>query len=462
MIAHKSIRIAHKNHLLTSVSYSFFSIFASKNVDHGTLTAVPPAHIDVRRYQYSSDEDSYSMPPKKTKNPKKRKSNGSKGSSKSSPKPPTPVETVDFAAKVQHLEAELASTKKDHEKLLSGASDSMKAEAARSDAIVNLVKAEVKGDLWRTIKFVNDRAQEIKYGKKIYKVLGDYVKGIDRDEFIKLYAVLATTTLNQHRQYVMNRLGGAVVKWVSGGEEEREVPKSEDILKCLKREIKVDDPQEMALFKWYWNEFLPMSTGKESFKECHRHFAVICKAAPLDAPDKIFMTPECEAFAVLTFENFRAKYIAYKSIKQKYPGLKIAPCIFKKGTKIPGDPGTVEVDGKTLRVYGSGKGRWTKADCGQAHFGGWETPGLQRYNELVLLSNAARKTKKCAELEKASLEEVRNDLGITAATHDEHTARPRPASVPDNTGVYCGGFSSDSEAEEGNEEENQEEGEEEE
>jgi len=160
------------------------------------------------------------------------------------------------------------------------------------------------------------------------------------------------------------------------------------------------------------------------------------------------MTPECEAFAVLAFENYRNKWIKYQAYRREYPGLKLMPCKYMKGTSTPGEPGTCEVDGKKLRVYGDGVGKYTKADVGQAKYGGWIRDGLDRYGELKDLSIAARKKKKSHELERLSLDEVREDLGITAATFHEHKAKPKAASVPDNAGVDCGGLTSSEEEEE--------------
>lgn len=381
------------------------------------------------------------MPPTRSSNPKKRKSNGGNSQSNSSDKRNHDVN------KTAELEAALAEAKRQNEKLLVAASASAKADANINDAILMLVRNLIKGDLWREIKFINGDEQQVRFGKKIYKRLGRDVSHIDMDEFVATYAKIAVTTLNQFRQYIMNRLGEAVFVWADIDGNKDEFPKSSDLLKCLKRNINPNKPEEMHLFKWYWDEFLPNSTGSKSFAPHHRHFAEISKAAPLGEPDKIFMTPECEAFAVLTYENYRNKYIAYKAYKAQYPKLKLLPCIYHKGSKTVGKLGTVEESGRFLRVYGGGKGKYTRADVGQCHFGGWEKPGLERYKVLRKLSYAARKTEKCAILESASLAEVRRDLGITAATHSEHIARPRPASVPNNADIDCGGLDSDVEDE---------------
>jgi len=220
------------------------------------------------------------MPKTNKKSSKKRKSSGSVATAKSHDATDQHPSNTEIKENIKKLEAELALAKETNDKLLQNATTNMKAAANMNDAIVALVDDAVKGDLWRTIKFINDELQQKRFGKKIYKCLGKNVQHLDMDEFIATYSGHAVATLNQFRIYITNRLGEAVLSWLGSEDEGAGMPKTEDIVKCLERKIDPKKPEEMAFFRWYWDQFLPMATRGDSFKDCHRHFATISKAAP--------------------------------------------------------------------------------------------------------------------------------------------------------------------------------------
>ena len=333
-------------------------------------------------------------------------------------------------------------------------------KANMNDALKKLIDDSITSQIWRKIKFIRDENQKEKLAIKVWNAMADNPKKnseSDRAIFISKYATYILQELNGKRTYKMQRMSSAVMRLLGIGpnrgaeaaEDDEDdgdggdnmyitdLPTQEEMLKCLKRDIKTDDERMMAVFMWYWDVYLPLSTGsRHEFNPSQRRYATISTCAPQNKPNKPFITPETEAYAVLCFENSYERCLRTSQLKTKFPGMKIVPAKRKMDGTIP-ENDDFELRGNKCYSFGpSSKGKWTLADAGQSEFGGWHKDGLDRYNELRLLAKNARQNPNCKVVEEQSLEQLRQHLQITAPNHDAHLAQGRaqrviPFELPD-------------------------------
>jgi hypothetical protein len=346
------------------------------------------------------------------------------------------------------LERQLAQMKETNAKLTAtvmASNNATNAAKHREDSMNKVMKSTIdvlmKTKIWQRFHFIHNLAQEKYLAKKIWKNL-DQPKKITEDEaelaiFTKTYGGFITQSLNNLRTYKAQRLGTPVLKLMGvgpeSGDEEAEdndanttlittLPNTEQMLKCLRRDIETTDTEMMQIFLWYWDCYLPMAAGQQHFKPCHRRYDIISTCAPEDKPKQPFITPYIEAFSILIWENNREKWEYTAQLKKKFPGLRIVPSKKKSDGERP-TKDCYEVVGDKLRVFGpKSLGKWTLNDAGQEKFGGWTNEGLTRYKELVTLAKAARDSPHCKSLEKEALRLLRQTFGLRAANHKAEIA----------------------------------------
>ena len=136
--------------------------------------------------------------------------------------------------------------------------------------------------------------------------------------------------------------------------------------RCLKREINLEDARQQLVFIWYWDNSLPKATGSSKlFSPNHRRYATISEAVTAQDKKLQVMTPEHEAFAVLTFENNLSRWQYYDTICAEHGHLQFLPMKKKKPTDL--DTVIEElVNGKpSLRIYNDKcKGKYTISEMG--------------------------------------------------------------------------------------------------
>ena len=115
------------------------------------------------------------------------------------------------------------------------------------------------------------------------------------------------------------------------------------------------------------------------------HYATISEAVTAQDKDLKVMTPEHEAFAVLTFEKNLSRWQYYDTICAKHGHLQFLPMKKKKTTDL--DTVIEElVNGKpSLHIYNDKcKGKYTISDNGQSKYGGWTEAGMIQYTKQLL------------------------------------------------------------------------------
>jgi len=332
----------------------------------------------------------------------RRDSTGSKRSSPSVASASTKKSrSSDAASRIAELEAELAV-------ISAGKGQKFK---PNTEELVR-IKDAIKVYIWRQVKFITNHVQ----AKKVCKMVWKRIQNFRREEHLTLklftywYAEHVVSAFTQVRSYQMAQMEKAYQRF-------RDDPKPtlKEMERCLKREINLEDARQQLVFIWYWDNYLPKATGSSKlFSPNHRRYATISEAVTAQDKDLQVMTPEHEAFAVLTFENNLSRWQYYDTIRAEHGHLQFLPMKKKK----PTDPDTVIeelVNGKpSLRIYNDKcKGKYTISDNGQSKYGGWTEAGMIRYKKLLGFAKAGRAKPATEVLEKATLKLVRASVGMT-------------------------------------------------
>jgi hypothetical protein len=330
-------------------------------------------------------------------------------------------------AKLAKVQAENGELKAFSSQVRGAKSAKALAKATMNTGVQTEILQQIRTVVWRTTHFVANANQENTVSGWIHDLIyGEGKNEGKKLQWIDTYAGFIMEQINKHRTYVLQRLSGPAVDWLATHEK---LPTEQQMEMLLLRGFDPKDPKNediMEIFMWYWDEFLPKVPGFGGiFKDSQRRYATISKCAPKNDPEAPYITPQMEAFAVVAFLNCKEKWIQYKKIKAEHPNKTIVPCTYVKGTKNEGPVGEYVVDGKHLRVYGEA-GEYTSATGGQKRYGGWSVKGLKKYKQLKKMAKQGRKSKLCAAIEKQSLEELRESLGLVAATHAQEIKNRKP------------------------------------
>jgi hypothetical protein len=300
---------------------------------------------------------------------------------------------AELEQRVQKLQADLDLEKKkvDHHSIKAKS----KVMKENKDELKR-IKETVTEELWRTCKFIQCVEDEEIACKYVYqKIYGDPKE--DPAELEKMYSWIETykacikKSLYDKRNYVTSQLKAAAMDLLDNG---KELPTLEMLLKCLDRTINVENPEENACFKWYWEVLLAKMLGSSDWGPSVRYYNKICGATHKSDPKKSLVTSSHEAMIVAIWDNNRDNWISLFTWSQQ-----------------------AENKGKIQPNRG---GRYTSTDKGQRAYGGWEPEGLEAYNAYYETNHAARKTPNRKAVEKAMYHQLRTAMGITSTEHKSH------------------------------------------
>lgn len=192
-------------------------------------------------------------------------------------------------------------------------------------------KAIKERGIWRVCKFIISDKGSRNLAKNVITLnewvgyIGDEPPAIkNREDFVEAFHGACLVRFNKHRTYVNGRIKTACLAWWSNNKNT--LPSVKDLERCLKRTLIFTDAEEddeKKLFYWYWNDLLYKATGcKQDWHEKHRHFMTISKAAPPDTPNRVYITPSTEAYAVACFASNRERWLKMFAIKKAEPAYK--------------------------------------------------------------------------------------------------------------------------------------------
>ena len=275
---------------------------------------------------------------------------------------------------------------------------------AESNDMLKEVRKQAHGWVFSHVKFIQSFEEETDAAKFLFK-LGkfDHDK-VDtkekRADLIETYKTHLKKALFVRRNYVSSETKKVVFKRLN---TDGAAPLSiDDMIRCLKREIKTEE--DMRKFMVYWDEYLPKHVRAMEWGPRIRLYTTISDAKRKDLNDMPLITPEDEAFAVLTVHNQDSRWL------KELDKLQARAKAQENGQELPEEVNEDEdQEGKKGGVY---DGLFTRTTQGQSDWGGWQPEGLEMFNQYRAMNVAARKTPNCAKVEKDCLKRLREERGI--------------------------------------------------
>ena len=189
------------------------------------------------------------------------------------------TENSTYETRIDVLQGNLAETKE------AMSASSIVNPDMRSDQMVTLAFSGMKNVAFRTIKFIQDPAQEAAASKMVlesldlpeYKGTGPEIEA-KRQEWYALYKADVRKGLNDARTYVGSQVKVPIMEWINA--HDGMLPTKEDFEKVVKRDIPADCDDKhplMELFTWYWDKFLPLIAHQGFWKAKNRHYGPISK-----------------------------------------------------------------------------------------------------------------------------------------------------------------------------------------
>lgn len=276
----------------------------------------------------------------------------------------------------------------------------------REPHVTSRVKSFVKSVMFRKVKFVNNELMIQKAMQSLFKF--ENVKEHKKLNFHRIYESVFNDALNTKRS-ACEQAGGKIVKAFLKTMADDEYWYTIEELCKLRRST---TEREVQAFYWFFSQFLECVCGKKAWgsakynslvskasfsgstagKKRAKYTAILfLKLALNDAndatPGKI-VTVSDEAFALLTYENYVAKWI--RAAKEEE----------EEATKAGQD------DQKKNKAAERKRGLYTGASIksGQCKMGGWSRDGMVRFNELFAMVKEDRASPQASMMEQKLLE----------------------------------------------------------
>lgn len=331
--------------------------------------------------------------------------------------PTDPIVWQQHLAQIQALKNELGAVK-------SAALNSNKRakKIDKHDEMVGVIKKAIKYHVFKTFKLITDDDGETRLAEAVmewidiagYKGDGDAVR-VKRNGFMASCPQVCTQILNDHRNYTQSSVKDVCYRYMVE-EKVYGLPALADILQCALRKLDLEDDDKLENALWYVDRLLPKFTGtKREFNHEIRYYQTISKAKLNKTGDLPDITPETEAFGYLLYENNFKKWIKLNKLEDDHPNKSGKTQVLTKKKD-----GFVEKDEYRYFYVSEHEDLgtpYTNPDAGQQQFGGWNRKGILRYIELVKNIRKARESRDGKKWEKALLDKLREEKGITANNH---------------------------------------------
>jgi hypothetical protein len=258
-----------------------------------------------------------------------------------------------------------------------------------NNELLKACKEIAKSKLWRSRKFIADHDDENQAAEFVLNYLNvpEMKTKETKASMIKTYKTQIKKTLYAHKSYVASEFKKVAFKMLK---DKKKLPNSEDILKCITRNIvSVDD---MELFEWYWEILLPKMIGAKEWDTSVRYYTTISLARDAENEKERLVSISDEAMCLLLWENSHDRWLVEYAWEEDPSNA---------GQKKP------KWDGK-----------FTNSKLGQQLWGGWKLEGYQAFNQYYTLTKTARNNANCIKVEKTCLQNLRMKNKITEKNRD--------------------------------------------
>ena len=290
---------------------------------------------------------------------------------------------------------------------LQAATPAKRSKTGISAQMKKIIENCVKDKLWRTQKFVTSQAQLTAFTTKVWEnldIADAYRNVLTPETWQETHRNMCSTALNTQRTYVVGRLREAAKDYMAVNGIDK-LPTYGQIESLATRQIRT--PEMKKLFIWYLDILVRRASGnKYDYSVNKRCFAGPSTCTFANHHTKLHIPPSTEAFIVLAWDCYRAKWIAQKEFQDANPGKEL--------------PKPRHLNGKLENPADSKYlGKYTNIDSGSTIMGGWSHAGMLKFDTLTKQVKAARLTPECAALEAEALPGVRANNKVNYATLEE-------------------------------------------
>lgn len=164
------------------------------------------------------------------------------------------------------------------------------------------------------------------------------------------------------------------------------MPTLDDLYTVYKLLPETSDPEyeaKKALKEWYYDEYLPMVAGNNTYGKSIRYYSTPVDKVTLVVKGVkgkkrvVAVTIPSEAFGLLIFENCRDKWLAVMNLR--------------KDDKKKEIPDFDKEDASTHKYHIT---KWSDGKTGQVTGGGWKAAAFTKFNQLMVAIDKIRKEDK--------------------------------------------------------------------
>ena len=288
------------------------------------------------------------------------------------------------------------------------------------------LKLAIQDSVWAKAPVLSSKTDRDKFAQAVAKASDLPMFGhTDKDhranitKFVHTYSNGVIQLLNEKRSGAVGNIKKRVMDEFAQ-HVGHEIPALDKILKVVGRDPKCD----IATFAWWWDTILPAVTGRDSFWNNQvRYYTTICKHMHnVNGKSTHCITPQLEAFALLTVESNRSKWTKMaEEIRKNHPNkVKFLAKEQKEGSVK--DPDVVYIVMKGDTDY---DGKYTNAKSGQQALGGYTEDGYKMYAIWLALNKEARNKDRrmglgaMEHLENKVKNTLRKKFNITAKSYKE-------------------------------------------
>ena len=204
---------------------------------------------------------------------------------------------------------------------------------------------------WHETKFISSEIELVYVTKKVFVGRGHDKQVICRDSWVKTYCKYILQVLGGCRNYLTQELKKVALRRMKA---KQNCPTHVELLKCAKRDIDINKPEEVEFFAWYYEEVMPKILGPDW--KTKLYYTIVSQAVCPKTSKKL-ITPQDEAMAALVWENNEGKWPSQSSWKA--------------------DPAN-----KDKHIKNSG-GKYTTTTGGKTEYNSWSPEGLEKFNSNV-------------------------------------------------------------------------------
>ena len=183
------------------------------------------------------------------------------------------------------------------------------------DEMVTRINTAVKHDSFNTRKYVLGPNGKKNLGNQVLDYLqmdGYYGPGPriqkNRAEWIEYYQDDCVQALNSVRNTVSSEIKKAARVYYK--KNNSTLPTKGEMNACLARQLEVDDALMYKHFEFFCMEIIPKATGSaQHWNKAKREYLPLSTAAPRNAPNKPYITPETEAYSMIVYVGNRTRWI---------------------------------------------------------------------------------------------------------------------------------------------------------